>query len=175
MNSNGEFMFIILNKSLILILLYTLYWNLNLLFYQILMMGKIVKSFCFLVFLGVLVEGLNIWPMPNSVNYGHQIMYLSNNFVLKTDGSKYDDASGILKDAFSRVLDVIEVDHVIDSNFSHFDPLSILHGIHVIVFSQNDEVLLFFYCSSFLYFVLCYFEFLRKMKKLNQNWVLSLH
>lgn len=116
------------------------------------------------------MEGLNIWPMPNSVNYGHQIMYLSNNFVLKTDGSKYDDASGILKDAFSRLLDVIEVDHVIDSsNFSHFDPLSILHGIHVIVLSQNDEVLLFFYCSIFLYFVLYYFEFLRKMKKLNQN------
>ena len=112
------------------------------------MMGKIVKSLCFLVFLGVLVEGLNIWPMPNSVNYGHQIMYLSNNFVLKTDESKYNDASGILKDAFSRLLDVIEVDHVIDSNFSQIDPLSILHGINVIVWSQNDEVFLFLYCLS---------------------------
>ncbi|KAJ9669871.1 hypothetical protein PVL29_026440 [Vitis rotundifolia] len=103
-------------------------------------MGKVVKSFCFLVFFGVLVEGLNIWPMPNSVNYGHQIMYLSNDFALKTDGSKYNDASGILKDAFSRLLDVIEVDHVIDSNFSHFDPIAILHGIHVIVWSQSDEL-----------------------------------
>ena len=112
------------------------------------MMGKMVKSLCFLVFLGVLVEGLNIWPMPNSVNYGHQIMYLSNNFVLKTDESKYNDASGILKDAFSRLLDVIEVDHVIDSNFSQIDPLSILHGINVIVWSQNDEVFLFLYCLS---------------------------
>ena len=112
-------------------------------------MGKIVKSFCFLVFFGVIVEGLNIWPMPNSVNHGHQIMYLSNDFALKSDGSKYNDASGILKDAFSRLLDVIEVDHVIDSNFSHFDPMAILHGIHVIVWSQNDEVFLFFLLLKF--------------------------
>lgn len=120
-------------------------------------MGKLMVE-CFL--LGVLVQAIavyslrakqvNIWPMPKSVVYGNESLYLSKDFELKTKGTKYPDASGILKDGFSRLLAVINTAHVIDANFSRFDPSTILHGIHVVVLSQNDEVLVLS-CLSFWY------------------------
>ncbi|KAA8538832.1 hypothetical protein F0562_025524 [Nyssa sinensis] len=78
--------------------------------------------------------------MPKSVSYGHLSRYLSKDFELKTDGSKYVDASEILKGGFSRLLDVIEAAHVIANNFSHFDQSVLLKGIHVFIFSPNDEL-----------------------------------
>lgn len=93
---------------------------------------------------------LNVWPMPKSVVYGHQSLYLSKNFELKNEGTKYADASGILKEGFLRLLEVIKTGHVIDSNFSQFDPLALLHGIHVIVSSPSDEVLMYIACIGFI-------------------------
>lgn len=114
-----------------------------------------VQSFLLGLFIQVLgvytadLKKLNIWPMPKSVVYGHHSLYLSEDFELKTEGTKYADASGILKEGFLRLLDVVKTAHVIDSNYSHFDPSAILHGIHVIVISPNDEVFLYITCTSF--------------------------
>lgn len=84
------------------------------------------------------INRLNIWPMPKSVSNGHSLLYFSNNFELKTEGTKYADASGILKDAFTRTVDTIKLDHVIEANVSHYDPSLVLKGIHVIIFSSSD-------------------------------------
>lgn len=119
-------------------------------------MGKMVQNFCLGLFLQVLAVAaigmdhhLNIWPMPKSVSHGYNNLYLSNDFQLKTEGSKYVDASGILKDGFSRLIEIVEVAHVIDSNFSHFDHSALLQGMHVVILSPNDEVLLL-NCMNFL-------------------------
>ncbi|KAK3002765.1 hypothetical protein RJ639_019011 [Escallonia herrerae] len=110
-------------------------------------MGKIMVQRIFLGFLLQLItlcaadlNRLNIWPMPVSVRYGHQSLYLGKNFVLKTEGTKYADVSGILKDGFSRLLDVVKAAHVIELNFSHFDPSLLLQGIHVVILSPDDEL-----------------------------------
>ncbi|KAI5650218.1 hypothetical protein M9H77_36223 [Catharanthus roseus] len=113
-------------------------------------MGKIgVSKIVFGIFLiQVLVKSvavahdkhMNIWPMPKSVSYGSNILYLSNELVLKTEGSKYIDASGILKEGFSRIVDVIKGGHVIEANFSRFSPSQVIKGIHVVVLSPNDEL-----------------------------------
>lgn len=88
------------------------------------------------------IKNLKIWPMPLSVSYGHRNLQLSNEFVLKTEGSKYPDASGILKEGFSRLLDVIKVAHVVDANFSYDGSSPVLKGIQVVVLSPSDEVLI---------------------------------
>ncbi|KAL8544626.1 hypothetical protein ACS0TY_005016 [Phlomoides rotata] len=85
-------------------------------------------------------EHLNIWPMPKSVTYGSGNLHLSNYFELKTEGSKFADASGILKDAFLRTIDVIRSVHVIEVNTSKIDPSIVLKGIHIVVFSPSDEL-----------------------------------
>ncbi|OVA10637.1 Glycoside hydrolase family 20 [Macleaya cordata] len=97
----------------------------------------------FLVFLAVSasgVVGLNLWPMPKSVNYGVDTLYLSKDFGLETSGSNYSDASGILKDGFSRLLNVIEVAHVIDTNSTYYKHSAMLKGLHVVIFSPDDEL-----------------------------------
>lgn len=86
------------------------------------------------------VKHLNIWPMPKQVNHGHGSLYLGNDFELKTDGSKYPDSSGILKDGFLRIIDVVKATHVIDAKFSHFNPSRLLKGIHIVISSPSDEV-----------------------------------
>ncbi|KAL6586867.1 hypothetical protein OROMI_001855 [Orobanche minor] len=84
-------------------------------------------------------EHLNIWPMPSSVTSGHGSLYVSNNFELKTEGSKFLDVSGILKDAFLRSIDLIRATHVIEANNSKIDPLLVLKGIRVLVVWPSDE------------------------------------
>ncbi|XP_058183166.1 beta-hexosaminidase 3-like isoform X1 [Rhododendron vialii] len=86
------------------------------------------------------VDRLNIWPMPQSVSYGHKVLYMSKDFELRTEGSKYPDASGILKDGFSRLLYVINAPHVADGNISHFQQSLVLQGINVLISSANDEL-----------------------------------
>lgn len=86
------------------------------------------------------VNNLNIWPMPNSVAHGHNTLYLGKDFNLKTDQSKYADASGILKDAFTRIVDLIKTAHVIDFKYPASGSSTILHGIHVIIASPSDEL-----------------------------------
>ncbi|KAK6156436.1 hypothetical protein DH2020_010684 [Rehmannia glutinosa] len=86
------------------------------------------------------IKHLNIWPMPMSVSYGYGNLYLSNDFELKTEGTKFADASGILKDAFLRSIGVVRGTHVIEANSSKIDPSYVLKGIHIVVFSPSDEL-----------------------------------
>ncbi|KAJ4702610.1 Beta-hexosaminidase [Melia azedarach] len=87
-------------------------------------------------------QGLNIWPLPDSVSHGHKSIYMSKDFhfELESKGNKYNDGSGIFKDAFSRFLDVIRVPHVVDGNLSKFDHSRILQGLNVVISSSNDEL-----------------------------------
>lgn len=108
-----------------------------------LVVGVIFLGLVFqLVASAVNVDRLNIWPMPKSVSYGHQVLYMSKDFELRTEGSKYPDASGILKDGFSRLLYVIHAPHVADGTISHFQQSLVLQGIHVLISSPNDKVML---------------------------------
>nr|XP_043631559.1 beta-hexosaminidase 3 [Erigeron canadensis] len=93
-----------------------------------------------LVFGSQYPKNLNIWPMPESVEYGNQTFYLSKDFHLTTDGSKYKDASGILKDGFARLLDVVTANNVIEYNFGKVYDSFLLQGIHVVVHSESDEL-----------------------------------
>lgn len=105
--------------------------------------GLHVMFLCYLLYVVVVSavdKHLNVWPMPKSVTYGSGNLYLSNYFELKTDRSKFADASGILKDAFLRTVDVIRSVHVIEVNTSRIDPSVVLKGIHVVVLSPSDEV-----------------------------------
>ncbi|XVF40838.1 hypothetical protein PTKIN_Ptkin01aG0148500 [Pterospermum kingtungense] len=114
-------------------------------------MGKMVsESFFSVVVAAALVLGnsfqvsnstsentkvLKIWPMPASVSYGHNRFYLTNDFGLSTN-----DESGILKEAFDRMLALIKLDHVIDANFSSLHRSNLLQGLHIIISSQNDQL-----------------------------------
>lgn len=87
---------------------------------------------------------LYIWPMPKSVSYGSGILYLSDVLVLKTEGSNYTDATGILKEGFSRIVDTITGTggHIVEANFSNFDPSQVIKGIHIVVNSPDHEVVI---------------------------------
>ncbi|GFP95757.1 beta-hexosaminidase 3 [Phtheirospermum japonicum] len=89
---------------------------------------------------GADIKHLTIWPMPKSVSYGDGNLYLSNHLELKTEGSKFTDASGILKDAFLRSIDVVRGAHVIEANTSNIDPSILLKGVHVVVLSSSGEL-----------------------------------
>ncbi|GAB4855922.1 hypothetical protein Ancab_024562 [Ancistrocladus abbreviatus] len=89
---------------------------------------------------GVHIHQANIWPMPNFVSYGDKIRFISNAFELKTEGSKFGDASGILKDGFSRLMDIVKLDHVIDANLSLFEQSAVLGGINVAIASPSSEL-----------------------------------
>ncbi|KAK9141411.1 hypothetical protein Scep_011092 [Stephania cephalantha] len=86
------------------------------------------------------VVGLNIWPMPKSVNHGQQSLLLSKDFALDTEGSKYSDSSSILKDGFSRLLDLIQVSHNVDENSTYYDHSQLLKRLHVVIFSPDDKL-----------------------------------
>lgn len=96
------------------------------------------------MFLGVAVaknvNELNLWPMPKWVSRGHSRVYMSQDFQLVTDGSKYIDGSEILKDGFTRMLDVVKVAHVVDGDLSSVDKSLIIKGIHVLIFSPDDQL-----------------------------------
>ncbi|KAL5731957.1 beta-N-acetylhexosaminidase [Ranunculus cassubicifolius] len=86
------------------------------------------------------VYGVNIWPMPKSLSYGGDTLYLSKDFGLVTKGSNYTDSSSTLKEAFSRLLDIIEVAHAIDDHSRYYKSLSLLKGLQVIISSPSDEL-----------------------------------
>ncbi|XP_042514165.1 beta-hexosaminidase 3 isoform X2 [Macadamia integrifolia] len=97
-------------------------------------------SFVCLVVACAGIEGLNLWPVPKSVSHGSQTLYMNKDFGLIFEGSKYTDASGILKDGFSRFLEVVEAGHVIDDNSTHLDHSSLLQGLNVVISSSDDEL-----------------------------------
>ncbi|KAL3507297.1 hypothetical protein ACH5RR_032679 [Cinchona calisaya] len=116
------------------------------------MMGRIgiQKIFLGILLIDVLVirsvaadnaKDLKIWPLPVSVSYGHDRLYLGNDLELTTDGRMYSDASGILKDGFFRLLHILNGDHVIEANTFHFINSSlVIEGIHVVIASSGNEL-----------------------------------
>ncbi|GKV38496.1 hypothetical protein SLEP1_g46406 [Rubroshorea leprosula] len=84
------------------------------------------------------VGDVKIWPMPASVSSGNKRLHLSKDFELLTQGTGYNDASGILKDGFYRMLVVVNNGHVVDGNFS--DKSSLLSGLHAMISSPNDQL-----------------------------------
>nr|POF10951.1 beta-hexosaminidase 3 [Quercus suber] len=78
--------------------------------------------------------------MPHSVSHGRESLFLSKDFELNTEGTKYNDGSGILKDGFSRLLDMLRVAHVADGNFSKIVTSLLLQGLHVVVLSADDQL-----------------------------------
>lgn len=88
------------------------------------------------------IEKLRIWPLPAEVSRGGRRMRLSEDFKLVTEGSKYGDPSGILKEGFDRMLGVVRLSHVVsgDRNSSGSGGSALLQGLHVIISSSNDEV-----------------------------------
>ncbi|KAG1328244.1 putative Beta-hexosaminidase 3 [Cocos nucifera] len=91
----------------------------------------ILLGFCFLA------DGINLWPMPKSVTQGSQTLYLGRNFQLTTDGSKYSDGSGITKDAFQRMINLVEASHTIDGRVPGS---GVLAGVNVVVLSSDDQL-----------------------------------
>lgn len=83
--------------------------------------------------------GVGIWPLPRSASNGHQTLVISTDFKLNTH---YSDSSSILRDAFSRLLILIQAPHVVEANVSHFHHSLILQGIKVVVSSNDEQVLL---------------------------------
>lgn len=98
--------------------------------------------FVFVVFFAGVVAGLNIWPRPKSVSHGSISMYITKDFALGINGGGYKDQSGILRDGFSRFLDVVRLGHVVDGVVSNADLSRVLRGLVVSVVSPDDEVVL---------------------------------
>ncbi|KAH0919580.1 LOW QUALITY PROTEIN: hypothetical protein HID58_027240 [Brassica napus] len=88
------------------------------------------------------IEKLRIWPLPAEVSHGGRRMYLSEDFKLVTEGSKYEDPSGILKEGFDRMLAVVRLSHVVSGhrNSSSSGGSALLEGLHVIISSSTDEL-----------------------------------
>ncbi|XP_047328746.1 beta-hexosaminidase 3-like [Impatiens glandulifera] len=106
-------------------------------------LGQIILSLSIVSLAAKKVDNeVNIWPMPVSVSHGNRVLYMSKTFELKTNGSKYKDVSGILKDGFSRLLDVIKAGHVIDDHSGGgVHHLTQIQGIHVVILSPNDTLI----------------------------------
>ncbi|KAL1193266.1 Beta-hexosaminidase 3 [Cardamine amara subsp. amara] len=88
------------------------------------------------------IEKLRIWPLPAEVSRGGRRMILTGDFKLVTEGSKYGDPSGILKEGFDRMLGIVKLSHVIsgDQNSSGSTGSALLEGLIVIISSSTDEL-----------------------------------
>ncbi|XP_031287803.1 beta-hexosaminidase 3 [Pistacia vera] len=85
-------------------------------------------------------EDVKVWPLPYSVCHGQKKMYMSGDFKLLSHGSKFSDASGILKDGFARFVDLLKLAHAVDGNVSKYDNSSIFVGLNVVILTQHDEL-----------------------------------
>lgn len=112
-------------------------------------MGKILLPICVLLVVfevclvlaaGNVDQQVKIWPMPKHVKNGNKMVYISNDFELRTSRSKYGDGFGILKDGFLRFKSIVTLDHVIDANFSRFPQSAFLKGVDVVIHSSNHEL-----------------------------------
>lgn len=81
---------------------------------------------------------VDLWPMPASVTRGALTLLVSKDLKLSTVGSSYPDGKGILREAFQRMVAVVELDHAINGTYSQGAP--VLAGVRVAVRSPNDEV-----------------------------------
>ena len=82
---------------------------------------------------------VDLWPMPASVTRGAQTLLVSRDLKLSTAGSSYADGKGILKEAFQRMVAVVELDHAINGTYSS-QGAPVLAGVRVAVRSPSDVV-----------------------------------
>jgi len=82
---------------------------------------------------------VDLWPMPASVARGAQTLLVSRDLRLSTAGSNYSDGRGILREAFQRMVAVVELDHVANGSYGGRGS-PVLAGVRVVVRSPNDEV-----------------------------------
>ncbi|KAK9086986.1 hypothetical protein Syun_029380 [Stephania yunnanensis] len=75
----------------------------------------------------------------SELNHGNQSLLLSKDFTLNIEGSKYSDTSSILKDSFSRLLDLIQVSRNVDKNSTYYDHSQLLKRLQVVIFSPDDK------------------------------------
>ncbi|XP_078181720.1 beta-hexosaminidase 3-like [Carex rostrata] len=108
-------------------------------------MGDIYRSkrlflgllFGFLLSSSLRVHGQNIWPMPKMASSGSSTLRLSRNFELRTYRSNYLDSSGILKEAFERMLHLIKAGHTVKFDYTQTS-LPVLAGINIAIRSPNE-------------------------------------
>ncbi|CAL5094965.1 unnamed protein product [Urochloa decumbens] len=81
---------------------------------------------------------VDLWPMPASVARGAQTLLVSKGLELSTAGSGYADGKGVLKEAFRRMVAIVELDHVINGSYPRGSP--VLAGVRVVVRSPSDEL-----------------------------------
>ncbi|GMN46842.1 hypothetical protein TIFTF001_016024 [Ficus carica] len=84
---------------------------------------------------------IQIWPLPKDVSHGSSsnvVLSIPKDFHVST---KHDDVSGILRDAFSRLLSLIQLDHAVYPP-THFlnSSSSLLLGLNVVVSSIDQEL-----------------------------------
>uniref|UniRef100_A0A0E0L2K0 Beta-hexosaminidase n=1 Tax=Oryza punctata TaxID=4537 RepID=A0A0E0L2K0_ORYPU len=80
---------------------------------------------------------VEVWPMPATASKGGQTLHVSRELKMTAEGSKYADGKAILKDAFQRMVTLIELDHVINGSTQG---LPVLAGVNVVVHLPADEV-----------------------------------
>ncbi|XP_073000288.1 beta-hexosaminidase 3 [Typha latifolia] len=85
----------------------------------------------------VVVNGIDLWPMPKAVRRGSQTLYVSKDFRLSMEGSKYSDGSGMLKEAFERMVSLVEAANTIDGNLPRY---GVLAGLNIVINSPDDEL-----------------------------------
>ena len=107
---------------------------------------------------------IQIWPLPKDVSHGSSsnvVLSIPKDFHVST---KYDDVSGILRDAFSRLLSLIQLDHVVYPP-THFlnSSSSLLLGLNVVVSSIDQEVLPTHIFLFYLFIYFCLFLFFRPL------------
>ncbi|KAF3329400.1 beta-hexosaminidase 3 [Carex littledalei] len=113
--------------------------------------------FGFVISFSLRVHGQNIWPMPKMASSGSSTLRLSRNFELRTYRSNYLDSSGILKEAFERMVHLITAGHTAKTDFpasnvqdsagivlNKFDDtrtsLPVLAGINIAIRSPNETL-----------------------------------
>jgi hexosaminidase len=74
---------------------------------------------------------------PRSVSHGKQTVYITKDLKMTVVGSNYSDEKAILKDAFGRMVAVMEQDHAISESYTRSP---VLVGVNVVVRSPDDEV-----------------------------------
>ncbi|KAL6620254.1 hypothetical protein ACP70R_035393 [Stipagrostis hirtigluma subsp. patula] len=100
-------------------------------------MAPALRLLLVLMVIGPCTGSIDLWPMPKSVSSGKQTVYVSKDLKMSAAGSNYSDAKAILKDAFERMVAIVQLNHVINGGDRN---LPVLTGVNVVVHSPKDEL-----------------------------------
>ncbi|CAN0904240.1 Beta-hexosaminidase 3 [Linum grandiflorum] len=85
---------------------------------------------------------VNVWPMPKWSSSGEKTMYINPGnlkLIISSPSTNYSDSSGILKEAFSRMLGLLTLSHTL-ANIHSSPALPHLTAIRVLISSPNDKL-----------------------------------